>query len=218
MKILIAEDESDISATYQAALESRNHEVTIVGDGVSCIKLYQEGLEQKKLLKSNCLNGNLPVAAKKTGHMVNKEKQKVNKTAGSNLTSRSDAKSRATPYDVLVLDYKMPGKNGMEVAKEILEMNPEQRIIFASAYVKDTLEESVKELNRVIELLQKPFSIDALIDTIEDKEVYEELKKIMENIRMMDKSDTSSAHVELSREQMRDIFEGLRKIQKHRTF
>jgi YesN/AraC family two-component response regulator len=33
----------------------------------------------------------------------------------------------------------MPGKDGMEVAKEILTINPDQRIIFASAYFKETL-------------------------------------------------------------------------------
>jgi CheY-like chemotaxis protein len=40
-----------------------------------------------------------------------------------------------SPFDVVVLDYKMPSKDGMEVAKEILQINPYQRIIFASAYV-----------------------------------------------------------------------------------
>jgi two-component SAPR family response regulator len=47
----------------------------------------------------------------------------------------------------------MPKKDGIEVAKEILEMNSKQRIIFASAYVKDTLEDAVKELKRVVELI-----------------------------------------------------------------
>jgi DNA-binding response OmpR family regulator len=34
MKILIAEDESDISHMYRVALESRNHDVEITDDGV----------------------------------------------------------------------------------------------------------------------------------------------------------------------------------------
>jgi len=42
-------------------------------------------------------------------------------------------------YDVVILDYKMPGVNGMDVAKEIFKINPNQRIIFASAYVEETL-------------------------------------------------------------------------------
>jgi CheY-like chemotaxis protein len=49
----------------------------------------------------------------------------------------------------------MPKKDGLEAAKEILELNPRQRIIFASAYVKETLEDSVKQLKQVVELMQK---------------------------------------------------------------
>jgi DNA-binding NtrC family response regulator len=103
-----------------------------------------------------------------------------------------------------------------------LTLNPDQRIIFASAYVKETLENSVKELKRVVELLQKPFEIQAFIDTIEDKQVYEELKKIMINVRAIDDNNPSSEQDSIdsatSRERMRDLFECLRKIQKNRTF
>lgn len=133
---------------------------------------------------------------------------------------RDSRPTAATPFDVVVLDYKMPRKDGMEVAKEILTLNPDQRIIFASAYVKETLENSVKELKRVVELLQKPFEIQALIDTIEDKEVYQELKKIMMKIRSFEQDGSSlqRGSDDLSREQIRDMFECLRRIQKNRTF
>ncbi len=33
-------------------------------------------------------------------------------------------------YDVILLDNNMPKKTGVEVAKEILEKNPKQRILF----------------------------------------------------------------------------------------
>jgi CheY-like chemotaxis protein len=46
------------------------------------------------------------------------------------------------PFEAVILDYKMPGMNGMEVAKEILAVNPQQRIIFASAYIKETVKDS----------------------------------------------------------------------------
>jgi CheY-like chemotaxis protein len=35
------------------------------------------------------------------------------------------------PYEAVILDYRMPGMNGLQVAKEILAVNPRQRIIFA---------------------------------------------------------------------------------------
>ena len=62
-------------------------------------------------------------------------------------------------YNVVVLDHKMPGTNRMDVAKEILGIDPHQRIIFPSAYVEETLQESVKQLKKVVELMQKPFNL-----------------------------------------------------------
>src|ERR671914_2857464 len=186
MRILIAEDESDISHTYRVALESRNHDVNIANDGISCLKIYREELANRRRTSSD------------------------NSTKYNN-NAHGSAPLPTSPYDVVVLDYKMPGKDGMEVAKEILTINPDQRIIFASAYVKETLENSVRELKRVVELLQKPFEIQAFIDTIEDKQVYEELKKIMINIRAMDdnnaSSEENSGDSSTSRERMRDLFE-----------
>jgi CheY-like chemotaxis protein len=53
------------------------------------------------------------------------------------------------PFEAVILDYNMPQMNGMEVAKEILAVNPHQRIIFASAYIEETVRESVKSSNRL---------------------------------------------------------------------
>ncbi len=116
-----------------------------------------------------------------------------------------------SPFDAVILDYRMPKKDGMEVAKEIIELAPHQRIIFASAYVKDTLADSVKQLKRAVELLQKPFKLEALIDTLEDKEIYEELKKL--NVD----ADAFKA-VNPSHEQITKLLESIRRIQKYRTF
>jgi len=117
-------------------------------------------------------------------------------------------------HDVVVLDYRMPKKDGMEVAKEIFDLNPNQRIIFASAYVRDTLEESVKQLNRVVELLQKPFTPDTLIDTIEDREAYEGLKKLIADVKQMSNVKSN----DFTHEQIGSLFDSLRKIQKGRSF
>ena len=118
-------------------------------------------------------------------------------------------------FDVLILDYKMPNKDGLEVAKEILEINPEQRIIFASAYVVETLAESIKELKRVVELLQKPFSMAELVDTVENKEAYEGLKMLMTTARDIIKEFGNNNP---SSDQVRELFEGLRRVQKFRGF
>jgi CheY-like chemotaxis protein len=106
------------------------------------------------------------------------------------------------PFDAVVLDYKMPKINGMEVAKEILALNPHQRIIFASAYVKETLLDSIQQLDKVIELIQKPFEEDVLVDAIEDKEIYAELQKL--NVNVDDIKASNFRH-----EQLRDLLQVL---------
>ena len=112
------------------------------------------------------------------------------------------------PFDAVMLDYRMPKINGIEVAKEILAVNPHQRIIFASAYVKETLTDSIKELKQVVELMQKPFGEGALIDTIEDKDIYQRLQKFNVDI------DVIKA-INPTHEQIVDLLERLQRIQKH---
>ena len=81
------------------------------------------------------------------------------------------------PYDAVILDYKMPDRNGIEVAKEIQAINSHQRIIFVSAFVEEWFD-SIKELKSPIEFLQKPVSNNKLIDTIELTEVFEQLERL----------------------------------------
>ena len=148
LNILIAEDEPDIASLYKTVLEKRKHKATITTNGEDCLKAYHEVCQRNRF---------------SSGH------------------PQSDPSylSKNTPFDVVILDCKMPQMNGIEVAKEILAVNPHQRIIFASAYIKDTVINSIKNLKQVMtESVQKPFDIKRLIDLIEDKMVYEELKRL----------------------------------------
>lgn len=72
---------------------------------------------------------------------------------------------KKNPYDVVILDQSMPKKIGSEVAKEILEKKPSQRIIFASAYALKG-EPNTEDLAARVEFLQKPFSLAKLVKTI----------------------------------------------------
>ena len=174
MRILIAEDDTDISESYKDALEARNHIVMLAENGEECLELYNKELKREQ-------------------------------------TEIENGERRGTPFDAVILDYMMPRKDGMQVAKEILEMNPKQRIIFASAYVEETLEDTVKQLKQVVELMQKPFGADALVNTIEDKEIYEGLKQIMLNLKQIKDANPSP-------KQLKSLLESLKKIQKGRTF
>ncbi len=128
-----------------------------------------------------------------------------------NVTLNTDPSKHVQPFDAVILDYKMPKINGMEVAKEILAVNSHQRIIFASAYVKETLIDSIQQLNQIVELLQKPFSRDMLIDTIEDKEIYSQLQKF--NVKIDDVKAANLRH-----EQLREILETLKIEQEETVF
>jgi CheY-like chemotaxis protein len=171
MKILIAEDEENISMLYRIALESKGHTVISTKDGEECVQQYKEAISRTS--QSNTDNGGLA----------------------------------ATPYDVVILDYRMPKMDGMDAAKHILKLQPKQRIVFASAFVKETLMESIKELDQVVELLQKPFEIDVLVDTVEDKTIYQQLEKLNVNIKHLMGWNPSHA-------QVRDLLDGLLKLRK----
>ncbi len=124
-----------------------------------------------------------------------------------NIRLRTDATQKIQPFDAVVLDYKIPGRDGLEVAKEILAVNPHQRIIFASAYVRDILMEAVRQLKQLVELVQKPFNERQFIEMLEDTEVYRELNKFG-----MDISDIKQA--QFRHEQLNNLLKVLRELRK----
>lgn len=110
--------------------------------------------------------------------------------------SKFDENSNSTPFDIVILDYQLPGKNGMDVCSEILIKCPKQRILFASAYVEDTLRESIKILKQIVELLQKPFSLEMLLKIIEDQTTYDELEQL--NVDIKNLKDLEPTHSQIT--------------------
>jgi CheY-like chemotaxis protein len=211
LRILIAEDDPDIWTPYKIVLEKRGHAVDFAQNGVECIEKYKTALKDSTRQKKSEKDGY-------SNYHYSNYSSKRRTNSGSNndqaLSSSSSLFLPPPPYDAVVLDYRMPKKDGLQVAKEILASNPSQRIIFASAYVKETLRESVKELGQVIELVQKPFMPQTLVDIVEDSEAYPTLKKLFVNVSKMTETDFENP----TSYQIRDIFEGLKKIQGGRTF
>ena len=65
--------------------------------------------------------------------------------------------------DIVLMDYRMPEKNGLQATREILQIYPETKIIFGSA--DTTVKEESLALG-VIGFLEKPFSSQSLVNCI----------------------------------------------------
>jgi response regulator RpfG family c-di-GMP phosphodiesterase len=86
-------------------------------------------------------------------------------SAQSNTTNRESSDKTASPFDLIILDYRMPKKNGVQVAEQILSKVPNQRILLASAYSHEL---TGSKLSPNIELLHKPFELNVFLGIVEE--------------------------------------------------
>lgn len=54
--------------------------------------------------------------------------------------------SKAYQPDVIVMDYAMPGMNGLEAAQQIREALPRQNIILYTAYLDESIESEARKI------------------------------------------------------------------------
>jgi two-component system chemotaxis response regulator CheY len=66
--------------------------------------------------------------------------------------------------DVVIMDHRMPIMNGVQATKEIIKVNPKQKVIFVSADVM--VEKEAREAGAV-DFLPKPFRMDDLIEKMQ---------------------------------------------------
>ncbi|MBP7509604.1 MAG: response regulator [Prolixibacteraceae bacterium] len=65
-------------------------------------------------------------------------------------------------YDIILLDHKMPGMNGVEVLKEVKRTNPEIAVVIISAY--GTIERAVEAMEAgAFYYITKPVDLDKLL-------------------------------------------------------
>jgi len=95
---------------------------------------------------------------------------------------------RLTPYDVVVIDYLMPVKDGLSLTKEILKKCPKQRIIIVTAHGPKLLPRLI-ELEDQVEVLNKPIPLTTLIARIENKKQKETAKKMYSALKKWHKSE-----------------------------
>ena len=144
-------------------IEKKSSKILIVDDEIEILSLYKAFLEGKGREVITATDGRKCVDAYK----------------------RFNQNRERNYFDIVILDQKMPFMTGLQAAVEILEINPHQKIIFASGYLERTLLEVLTRLNKAIAVIEKPFSLDVLDYMISNSEIFNRLEKI--NINQQEK-------------------------------
>ena len=118
--------------------------ILVAEDEPEILRIYKLLLEEK---------GYQVFATEDGKQCLNAYKTELNKTMNGNI-----------PFNLVILDYRMPEKNGIEVAKEILALCPGQELLMVTAY-KGQLELQDQVLQKM-QIIEKPFDVDELVATI----------------------------------------------------
>jgi response regulator RpfG family c-di-GMP phosphodiesterase len=93
----------------------------------------------------------------------------------------TDPVEHIQPFDIVILECESSGVSGIEIAKEILTVNPRQRIVLvltSEVYHHSITKKLAEEASTSLAIIQGPAAIQSVIDLIELKEVYSELRKM----------------------------------------
>lgn len=76
-------------------------------------------------------------------------------------------KVKEESYDLIILDYKIPFVDGIEVMQTIRSLRLPLKVIMISAYGSDTIKSEANKLG-VYRFLDKPFDMNRLLTLIEN--------------------------------------------------
>ena len=108
-------------------------------------------------------------------------------------------------YDIVITDIVMPNKDGVELTKDILKINQDQRIIVVSAHNDSAYLRSLINLG-VVSFFLKPIEMDQLLKTllstcraIKDSELAKTYQENLENLndQLMQKNDLLEQTIEV---------------------
>ncbi|MHA1253402.1 MAG: response regulator [Candidatus Helarchaeota archaeon] len=91
-------------------------------------------------------------------------------TAKNGAEAVNKYKSFSEKPDIVLMDYRMPIKDGLDASKEILKIDNKAKIIFISA--DESIKDKVHSLG-ISDFLHKPFDIEELIQKIKNTLKYD---------------------------------------------
>ncbi len=81
-------------------------------------------------------------------------------------SSEGEKAALSDDYDLILLDLRMPGKDGADLTETIKSKKPESKILIITAYPNDPLAERAMNAG-AYSLLKKPFEIAKIVDVLE---------------------------------------------------
>jgi len=74
--------------------------------------------------------------------------------------------AKETPFDLVFMDIKMPGINGVQTFREIKKITPRAVVVMMTAYsVEDLIKEALEE--GAYAVVYKPFDIEKIVNIID---------------------------------------------------
>jgi len=75
------------------------------------------------------------------------------------------ARIKQEPYELMILDYRLPGISGLTVLEKTRQIRPNLKTIMISSFGDDSTRTRAKELGAYA-FLDKPFNIDGLVKVV----------------------------------------------------
>jgi len=75
-------------------------------------------------------------------------------------------KAQRGDFDICLIDYRMPGMNGIDTIEKVRDIAPEAALVLVSAFtLEDAIKKELKQ-KKGVTFLKKPFEINNLVDII----------------------------------------------------
>jgi DNA-binding NtrC family response regulator len=117
-------------------------------------------------------------------------KDRYDVTLVENGPSGLEAASRAEPFDIVLLDMKMPGMDGLEVLSRILQLNPAMPVVMVTAITEAKPAVQAMKMGAK-DYLNKPFDVDEIrlvVDRLlKEKALEREVGRLRTELRAVSK-------------------------------